>query len=448
MTYDGTDPNDDGTVEADVDNQSVSTEEVSVTDGWAMGADWIIAPYDNRYIAVDGSTGKVEYRSSGTSASGVLQSAIDAQNGEASHIHFANGRRDDPKAFFFDTTVTWDLSSALISGEGKNKSQLVLDDGANTDMWEFDPSGSAPIYELSYLKFGGNRANNTSGTGIINRTANEILPAHCEFRDWPNFGINFFPEITMDYNKFIDCWFLQNGNGGINIGTNGGSVKELDLIGCTLVGESPTNEVLGHPALNVGDSASATNINITGGTLKGSDVIRIGDGAFFSMTGVQGKELMGRWAIQVAKGTGSVSEVDIKSCQFDPDATNPVDTYIDLGDVAYVDVNDNGMRGSAASPLTTTADSVQVYARDNRGYTRSRRYDGTISSGTTTVTISHFLDTTPNQTDVSASFASDPSGAGTVYCSATSANDVTLAVPTAPSADVDVVADIEAHRVA
>jgi len=150
MTYDNTDNNDDGTVEADIDNQSVSTDEVfSAND----------LPSISLYK--DGSTIKASTESgvidSGSDTGAIFNTAVSTLPAEGGSIEFQDG------VFEFSTAGLIDRDNVAVSGQGEG-TVLRAADGLNDNILTGDTGGSNNAVSnvtVKNLRLDGNDANNS-----------------------------------------------------------------------------------------------------------------------------------------------------------------------------------------------------------------------------------------------------------------------------------------------
>jgi hypothetical protein len=134
VTYDPVDSDTDGVVEADVDNESVTTERA------------------NNIPSVRDGASQTE-----------IQSEVDwLDSRRGGGVYLTNGLYDG-------ITSTIDLKRYVgLRGDGIEATRLELADGADTDLIRYDaPDEDYYFGFLHNLKLDGNKANNSSGNGVV-----------------------------------------------------------------------------------------------------------------------------------------------------------------------------------------------------------------------------------------------------------------------------------------
>jgi hypothetical protein len=297
-----------------------------------------------------------------------------------------------------------------------------------------NPSSTGSIYEIQNLKFSGNKANNTSGSAIVAQNAHEVGLHHVEMRSFAEDGIRFEEANKAEWNKFVNCWALDNDRNGIRLDvTSGGqTVQELDLIGCTLSGGDPGTVDTGKPGLNVA-SGTVQNLNIFGGTLKGSDVVDLDDITYCNLVGVQGRDLKGNWAVRVGEGINNVRQLNIGFCNFNSDS---VDDFIRLGlNLRHTIVTNNMLRGADNTAIVNNA-AGNTRTRNNNPYTTENSGAATVSNGSTSTSVSHGLAETPNAQGIHATPTDDLGTASYFWIDTAGSTSFTINLDADPGQDV------------
>ena len=137
MTYDPVDADADGTVEADVKNQTTISGELSVTDSGEVISTVHIGPTDDFAARIDNNGGYTKYVVHGTHVLGAGPGYRVTDDGV--HIHLTDG-------------AELKLADGAIAAGDSNKTMLAVGDSSGTNVTDFKLSGPGHV--------DGNRANN------------------------------------------------------------------------------------------------------------------------------------------------------------------------------------------------------------------------------------------------------------------------------------------------
>jgi len=234
MTYDGTDPDDDGTVEANVDNQSVNTEELS--------GDW-----------------DTLVRTSDDLVSTLANLADDEV------VQLTGGTHTISDWLDIDG-----VSGATVRGL-EDSTTVKVADGANVGGFRLGKSSAASDVVVKNISFDGNYTNQTSGTRHHAFTA-DANATDCVF-------INCFATRTHPYHSHNDGgsgWTCRDGSQDITIKN-----CESDEIGdrsVQLAGSG--HEVINHKTRNGFDRSVAFDVQQPDGAFYGADNVTVQGGDF------------------------------------------------------------------------------------------------------------------------------------------------------------------------
>jgi len=201
MTYDPVDTNDDGVVDADVNNESVKTEQA--------------------VIGVDPSDGGAG-----------IQAAIDALPAEGGVVNLRRG------TYTLDSTVNINKDNVTIQGDGWN-TYLILADSADAVMIDFTGQSYLTFRDFEIDGNRENQSNDTAATHVqmINSDddSHYVSVENIYFRDACNSNLNFDNDGANRHSHIIvtDCYFDNNhapAESGIQPGEDNLEFKTSDFV--------------------------------------------------------------------------------------------------------------------------------------------------------------------------------------------------------------------------
>jgi len=182
-------------------------------------ASYIVYTDGSKYYAKNGSTGIVEY--SDADASNVIQYAINSLPSYGGKIFIKAG------TYILSKTVGLfgkRYDTLLIQGEGMRATVLKLANNVNSDVLHFTPPSGGVMTPVIVRDLGidGNKANNTSGNGIVIEDASACVVERVLVRNMAGHGVWLKAgSIARGYFNWITSSQISDNNGdGIKIDFN------------------------------------------------------------------------------------------------------------------------------------------------------------------------------------------------------------------------------------
>lgn len=335
---------------------------------------YVIEQFGSYYTALPGSPNQ-EYIPANTDCATLLQNLFDnlaarpnptptppggLPTGPQFKVQFKEGN------FYFSKPVTINMPGGsaggglAIWGAGRNRTNLILNNGVNDDMFKITNVGN--IFEVAFLKIHGNRGNQTGTSNGINfaGSGGELNFYHLEMRDCLTDCLKM-AGANVAWNIFEDVWMLDSGKG-----------IELTATYSDLRVSNSKFESIVAIQFEAGNTA---RFNLSGSILKTANIL-MNTGSTFdvNMTG-NTLDTIPNNAIQWT-GTGLGSLTDQRSliaCNTVRTAT-ATNVAVYLGNrIDGVSIKDNefiGFTPSSTVPITLiqTTQKLNTFILDNRGY--------------------------------------------------------------------------------
>jgi len=250
-------------------------------------ADYVIFKENGVIKAKNGEDGSIEF--SGSDFATVLQNAIDDLYGTPGYgkIYIRAGK------YTVSSTITLKGSIRLV-GAGKNRTNLTLADGANTDLIHVCPDNFAILPEIGFMNISGNRDNNTSGNGIVNYRGDELQLYQVHVGNCVGNAVRMMPRGTETVGHMImhDMTLYNCDSPNLYVGEDGSNVEGLkivdNIIGCWKSG-----------GIKITDGSGAKKILINGNEFwGGNNDILINGGSQINIVGNLFHSVAGIYAIK------------------------------------------------------------------------------------------------------------------------------------------------------
>lgn len=271
----------------------VYTDNVSITNH-GKHADVIVRRDGDTSTVIDGDTNEVLDSGPVNDLVTFLQPVVDEYEGAGSrlHIHYASGQHR------FSDTLTYKSSQLLVTGAGRNNTQVVADGDLSGDLWLVDGGGF--IYDFRDLKMVGRRSSGVTATGIHAISGAEFIFHNFEARSFAQKNI-FIDVDSGAWNGFYDVWSLDAGDVGIDLqGQQSTGLAEIAMEGCKIKNEDGGNHAL--------RADEVRWLNIDGGHIAGEDAVELGRVLRGRISDVQFHSLSGQFAIHAAGSANGICE--------------------------------------------------------------------------------------------------------------------------------------------
>ena len=229
-------------------SQTITIEPPSFTET----ASYIIFKVGNTIYAKNGTTGEIEF--SGTDASQVIQSAIDALPKETGGKIFIKA------GTYVISSYLSAVNNLVLEGEGKYKTILKMADGANL-IWGILRIYSVDNVTVKNLGFDGNQAQQTDDTpNVVIRNANNILIENCYFYNARYHSLMLYApsEHPVSNVEIVQNYFYNNGKAAIDLSGDAGVTKVI--INNNIISHSNGRNQEHVGAINIGSGSSSVMV--------------------------------------------------------------------------------------------------------------------------------------------------------------------------------------------
>jgi len=381
----------------------------------------------------------------------------------------------------------------LYSGKGADHPQLQMSDGANTDFISYSSTDWIGFFHIVDLSVNGNQANNSSGS-FLNNTGNlnDVHLIRIDIRNFPGEGIatdhawgwrihncivegnqngNFRQASGAGVGLVITASKFRSGGTGAPTGLklNG---NDAIVLGCEIGGHGSEGIILNGNRHLVSDckitSNDGTQVDVygVGNLIEGNDISGGGYHGLYlnesARTWVIGNRIVdnGGWGIPLINADRCLvlgnhvraNTVNGIRCNVNDGGTHgdniiAMNMTLDNGEYGIYTQESDGTNENnlvifnIAQGNTPDMDDTATgtILKNNTGYVTENQGVATIASGTTSVTVSHGLDKTPDVSDIQVTPIESLGAASFFYVDRTTvdATSFDIVVDADPTQDVD-----------